>query len=233
MVLTARVHRVYVENGLPWIECGDPSTASYWPMVALMTRGGGPSVFEHVAVSTDLLRLHPGDGLGGAAEALLVMPGPGSAPWCVALFYHADTGLKTLTLPPIAGTDHTRDVGVRDHCRANGGTREILDERGAWTLDLTETDPLTGDPNARVQLPAGGALRVSRGGAAVDRPVGRIPLRAYLAQMEAYINELETRLDTMITGAGGAYTAPLQVAPTANGSLGLAAIQVSADTEVP
>lgn len=234
MVLTARVHRVYVENGLPWVECGDPSTANYWPMVALMTRGGGPSVFEHVAVSEDPIRPHPSDGLGGAAEALLVVPGPGRAPYVVALFYHASTGLETLTLSPVPGADRTRDVGVRDHCRANGGSREILDERGAWTLDLTgATDP-TSDPNARVQLPSAGVLRVSRSGAATERTVLAGALIAYLGQLEAKVNELEALVRAASNGGGALVVGPsLVTTPTAGNALKAAAIHVSAVPEVP
>ena len=236
MVLTARVHRVYVENGLPWVECGDPSTANYWPMVALMTRGGGPSVFEHVAVSEDPIRPHPSDGLGGAAEALLVVPGPGHAPYVVALFYHASTGLETLTLPPVPGADRTRDVGVRDHCRANGGSREILDERGAWTLDLTGAVDPTSDPNARVQLPSAGVLRVSRSGAASERVPLAGALISLLNDMRAYIVDLEARAKTGIASAGGVLAdsvAHPSGPPMADGTLKAAAIHVSAVSEVP
>lgn len=243
-VVVAIVRRVFEAGGRSYIDCWDPATSQEWRSLAVSNGGGGPVRFIVSGVSVDAslmtgpvslpTNFDPTDPLAtDAAQAIIVPYGPDRRKAHVLGFVqHQNIGLVAGTLAPVTGADHTREVGVSDHCRANGGTRDILDERGAWTLDLTDAT----DPNPRVQMPAGGVFRIARDGSASERVVLGGPLLTYLAQLEAKVNELETLLRTATSiPAGGLLTvAPSGTStPTADATLKAASVHISADAEAP
>jgi len=231
VVIVAEVTGSNVLEGRTFLTCEDPVTGQTWDVAPAKCLAGGSSRFvihgADVAIRADVAS--PGGFLspGQNTQVVLIPYGPGGrSVHVIGFVQHTDLGLVTTTIAPVAGADHTRDVSDRDHCRANGGTRDILDERGAWTVDLTEAT----DPNARVQLPAAGVLRASRSGAAAERTLLANATLAYFAGMEAYLADLEARID--VAAAAGAVMQPAAVArPTADNTLKAAVLHISADPE--
>lgn len=195
--------------------------------------GGGPNRYTHFAVETDPVRpvqVNP-DGTN-AAQVRLEFDAATGQPRAVGFVHHRDLGLVQTVATPSQTANRSTGVTAKDHAIANGGAIIIVDSRGAFVLDVTAAE----DGNVRVQLPAAGVLRVARGGAADDRAVSGAQLLAYLAQLEAVVSGILTSLGTATAAGAGATLAfpdplPLNV-PTADNTLKLAALHISADTEV-
>lgn len=231
--LIAMVRRVFLLDGRPFVDAWNPLTGETLPVIPVATTGGGTSTFSHAPIAVDPNDAQPSDpDTSGGAQIIVDMEGDKKIPYCVGTVHHSGLRLVAETEAPGGDADRTREVGIADYGMGNGGTRAVIDERGAMMVDTNGA----ADPVVRFQMDPAGYLRVSINGSASERLMLAGPTISKLNQMQDKINEIETRLETAESiPAGG----PLVLTPTdslvsmtaAGDSLKAKAIRVSSEAE--
>jgi len=206
-----------------------------YPDVPIQTvgGGGGPDRYAHLSVQTDPVKPLKINADGSKAAQVKLEFDQNGQPRAVGFIHHSDLGLVQSVDVPVQTDDRAAGVTADDHAIANGGAVVIVDSRGAVVVNVT----LATDGNFRVQLPAAGVTRISRGGAASDRAVSGAQVLTYMAALEAHIDGLAARIAVLESAvpAAPAKLVPAPVIgpsrPTADNTLKLAALHISADTE--
>jgi hypothetical protein len=229
----ANVRRVRIRNGRVFVDVFVPNSPQRWNDLPFVVAGGGASAWGYDPPTPDPQTIADSVPIGAdtpeGTQVVLVLRGK-YPPVIVGALQNTQATIAERTPVVDQAEDHPGDVGPADFARVNGGTRQILDSRGAWTLDLGDAE----DPTARVQLPDDGVLRVSRGGEAAERLVLAGPLLAYLQQAQSYMEAMHAWLVVAAPALGASHGVPEffgslpSLTPEA---LKAAAIHVSADAE--
>lgn len=231
MAFVGIVQRVRLAGGRAVLDCYLPGSGQFFRDVPIATSGGGADgwAFDPPIASDakDALVHADPDRLEGAQVVLVSRPG--KLPIAIATLQHPHVELTPNAPSVDLDADHPCGVGLQDFARVNGGTKQIHDANGAWTLDLKDAT----DPTVRVQFPSEGVLRLSRDSEAAERLVLAGPLVTYLQQVQDYLAAVQAwTVATAATLTGHGVTALAATMPTLTpDALRAAVLHVSADSE--